>query len=41
VAVRLLTPGIVELAGTNPDLIRREERGYREAVLVGEATPDW
>ncbi len=29
------------LAGTNPDLIRREERAYREAALIGDATPDW
>ena len=41
VAVQLLTLGIVELAGTNPDLIRREERAYREAALIGDATPDW
>ena len=41
VAVQLLTLGIVSLAGTNPDLIRREERAYREAALIGDATPDW
>ena len=41
VAVQLLTLGIVKLAGTNPDLIRREERAYREAALIGDATPDW
>ena len=41
VAVQLLTLGIVGLAGTNPDLIRREERAYREAALIGDATPDW
>ena len=40
-AVQLLTLGIVSLAGTNPDLIRREERAYREAALIGDATPDW
>ena len=40
-AVQLLTLGIVGLAGTNPDLIRREERAYREAALIGDATPDW
>ena len=40
-AVQLLTLGLVELAGTNPDLIRREERAYREAALIGDATPDW
>ena len=40
-AVQLLTLGIVELAGTNPDLIRREERAYREAARLGDETPDW
>ena len=40
-AVQLLTLGLVDLAGTNPDLIRREERAYREAALIGDATPDW
>jgi glucosamine--fructose-6-phosphate aminotransferase (isomerizing) len=41
VAVQLLTLGLVDLAGTNPDLIRREERAYREAALIGDAAPDW
>jgi glucosamine--fructose-6-phosphate aminotransferase (isomerizing) len=41
VAVQLVTLGLVALAGTNPDLIRREERLYREAALIGDATPDW
>ena len=41
VAVQLLTLGLVGLAGTNPDLIRREERAYREAALIGDATPEW
>jgi glutamine---fructose-6-phosphate transaminase (isomerizing) len=41
VAVQLLTLGLVGLAGTNPDLIRREERAYREAALIGDETPDW
>ena len=40
-AVQLLTLVLVGLAGTNPDLIRREERAYREAALIGDATPDW
>jgi glucosamine--fructose-6-phosphate aminotransferase (isomerizing) len=40
-AVQLLTLGLVGLAGTDPDLIRREERVYREAALIGDATPDW
>ena len=41
VALQLLTLGLVELAGTNPDLIRREEAVYREAARIGDATPDW
>ena len=41
VAVQLLTLGLVGLAGTNPDLIRREEAAYREAARIGDATPDW
>jgi hypothetical protein len=36
-----LTLGIVELAGTNPGLIRREERAYREAARLCDETPDW
>jgi fructoselysine-6-P-deglycase FrlB-like protein len=40
-AAQLLTLGLVALAGTNPDLIRREERAYREAARLGDATPDW
>jgi fructoselysine-6-P-deglycase FrlB-like protein len=40
-AVQILTLGLVGLAGTNPDLIRREERAYREAARVGDETPDW
>jgi hypothetical protein len=41
VAVQLMTLGLVELAGTNPDLIRREERAYREAALIGDSSADW
>ena len=41
VAVQLLTLGLVGLAGTNPDLIRREERAYREAARIGDAAPEW
>ena len=40
-AVQLLTLGLVSRAGTNPDLIRREERAYREAARLGDETPDW
>ena len=39
--MQLLTLGLVELAGTNPDLIRREERAYREAARIADETPDW
>ena len=41
VAVQLLTLGLIKLAGTNPDLIRREERAYREAAQLADGTPDW
>ena len=41
VVVQFPTLGMVGLAGTNPDLIRREERAYREAEPIGDATPDW
>ena len=40
-AVQLLALGLVELAGTNPDLISREERAYREAARITDETPDW
>jgi glutamine---fructose-6-phosphate transaminase (isomerizing) len=40
VALQLLTLGIVHAAGTNPDLIRREEAPYRTAAQIA-ATPDW
>jgi glucosamine--fructose-6-phosphate aminotransferase (isomerizing) len=36
IALQLLTVGVVHATGTNPDLLRREERVYREAVGVGE-----
>jgi fructoselysine-6-P-deglycase FrlB-like protein len=41
VALQLLTLGLVGLAGTNPDLIRREERAYREAARRADGTLDW
>jgi glutamine---fructose-6-phosphate transaminase (isomerizing) len=40
-AVQLLTLGLIGLTGTNPDLIRREERAYREAARIADETPDW
>jgi glutamine---fructose-6-phosphate transaminase (isomerizing) len=36
VALQLLTLELAHLAGTNPDLIRREERRYREAANAAE-----
>lgn len=36
-ALQYLTVGLVRACGTNPDLIRREEEAYREAVAVGGA----
>ena len=40
VALQLLTLGLVHAAGTNPDLIRREEAPYRAAAQIA-AAPDW
>jgi glucosamine--fructose-6-phosphate aminotransferase (isomerizing) len=37
VALQLLTIGVVHARGTNPDLLRREQAPYREAVLAGGA----
>ncbi len=37
VALQLLTTGLVYARGTNPDLLRREQAPYREAVAAGRA----
>jgi glucosamine--fructose-6-phosphate aminotransferase (isomerizing) len=37
VALQLLTIGLVHARGTNPDLLRREQAPYREAVAAGRA----
>jgi glutamine---fructose-6-phosphate transaminase (isomerizing) len=37
VALQLLTVGLVHARGTNPDLLRREQAPYREAVAAGRA----
>jgi fructoselysine-6-P-deglycase FrlB-like protein len=37
VALQLLTIGLVHARGTNPDLLRREQTPYREAVAAGRA----
>ncbi len=37
VALQLLTVGLVHMRGTNPDLLRREQAPYREAVAAGGA----
>ena len=37
VALQLLTTGLVHARGTNPDLLRREQAPYREAVAAGGA----
>lgn len=37
VALQLLTVGLVHGRGTNPDLLRREQAPYREAVTLGGA----
>ena len=41
VALQLLTLELAHLEGTNPDLIRREQRAYREAAAVAENRGDW
>ncbi|HMK92742.1 MAG TPA: hypothetical protein VK576_07065 [Thermoleophilia bacterium] len=41
VALQLLTLGLVMRAGVNPDLIRRDEKAYREAARIGDETADW
>jgi glutamine---fructose-6-phosphate transaminase (isomerizing) len=40
-ALQLLTLELAHLAGSNPDLIRREQRAYREAAAVGSTRADW
>jgi hypothetical protein len=37
VALQLLTTGLVHARKTNPDLLRREQAPYREAVAAGGA----
>ena len=41
VCLQLLTLALAQLAGVNPDLIRREQRPYREAAGVAENRADW
>ena len=41
VALQLLTLELAHLAGSNPDLIRREQRPYREAAALAETRADW
>jgi fructoselysine-6-P-deglycase FrlB-like protein len=41
VALQLLTLELAHLVGSNPDLIRREQRPYREAAAVAETRADW
>jgi hypothetical protein len=41
VCLQLLTLELAHLAGSNPDLIRREQRAYREAAAVGSTRSDW
>lgn len=40
-ALQRLTLALVERAGVNPDLIRREEAPYREAAEIAEGSADW
>jgi glucosamine--fructose-6-phosphate aminotransferase (isomerizing) len=41
VTLQLLTLALAHLAGSNPDLIRREQHPYREAGLVAGNRADW
>jgi hypothetical protein len=41
VSLQLLTLSLAHLVGSNPDLIRREQRTYREAASVAETRADW
>jgi fructoselysine-6-P-deglycase FrlB-like protein len=41
VSLQCLTLGLVLAAGTNPDLIRREQAPYRAAADVAEAVGEW
>jgi glutamine---fructose-6-phosphate transaminase (isomerizing) len=41
VSLQLLTLELAHLEGCNPDLIRREQRPYREAAAVAENRGDW
>ena len=41
VCIQLATLGLVDAAGTNPDLIRREEALYRAAAAVADESADW
>jgi glutamine---fructose-6-phosphate transaminase (isomerizing) len=41
VSLQLLTLALADLAGTNPDLIRREQRAYREAAAAARTRADW
>jgi glucosamine 6-phosphate synthetase-like amidotransferase/phosphosugar isomerase protein len=40
-ALQALTLELAHARGTNPDLIRREQRPYREAAQLAETAPDW
>ena len=41
VCLQLLTLELAHLAASNPDLIRREQRPYREAAAVASTRADW
>jgi fructoselysine-6-P-deglycase FrlB-like protein len=41
VALQRLTLALSALAGTNPDLIRRQQEPYREAARIAESATDW
>jgi hypothetical protein len=41
VAVQLVTLGLVQCAGVNPDWIRREQEPYRAAAAIAEGAAEW
>ena len=41
VALQQLTLGAIDAAGTNPDLIRRDQEPYRAAAALADGSGDW
>jgi glutamine---fructose-6-phosphate transaminase (isomerizing) len=41
IALQYLTVALARLAGTNPDLIRRQQPPYKEAARIAESSSNW